>query len=596
MFTTARRSWPALALNAWAFQGKNCSSESPTDSFQPTSSGTLGHEDLTEPYAQKNSLWGLLGGAGAAKTRNVIGWAVAWWLMNPYDSSVTIVSTTKPMLRTRAWSEVETCYQLVPEPKIGHLVSSEMQWRASKGDAKHAIIGRAVDEGAIDKIAADIKGHHTKRQMIVIDEATAVKPAIWDAAFNLWFGSEDFMMIAVCNLNSWVHSAGKFFEPVKGVKSLQADTYEWETKPQYGNQTGVAVRFDALESPNITEGRVISPYLPTQEKVDAAIAKYGGDKSPLFWENVRGIPAPEGTIATVFNESTLIAGNAFGDPFHFESEPVVVGGFDPNGSFGGDKPAIRFALCGTIEDGGQGVVLLEPLEVSLDAASPVPHTYQLARGAIALCEQYKCPVSNLAVDCSGNNSGVADVIQQEKGDVIRIDFHSIASNDRQVSAEDPTLCSEKYRDKVTELWFTAALFFASGQVRGLDKETASDLVQRCWFGGSGSQKIWLEPKRRKPGDPRSSAGYKERIGHSPDDADCLTLTLEAARRIGIQIRRLGRTAEVAPNWKRISDNYAAVTEHVDYQPESPASENVEDWEAAYADMPQTAFERSIFGG
>jgi len=291
---------------------------------------------------------GFAGCAGSAKTRNVAGFACLWWLCRPDVSSVIFCSTTVKSLRKRGWAEVQAFYTGVPGERLGNFVDSRMIWQFRKGDDKHAIVGIAVEEGGLAKVADNIKGIHTERQMIVIDEATAIPPAIFDAATNMHAYPSEFLMVVIGNPRSRMDEMGKFCEPAMGWQSVSVDTDEWETKPQMDGQHGIVVRFDAEKSPNIVEGRLVSKHLPTKEKVEARRKALASENDPTYWSNDRGFWPPEGIIRTVFSETAITKHNGMGKHQFTGSRFEIIGAFDP-ARIGGDRRCLRFAALGEID-------------------------------------------------------------------------------------------------------------------------------------------------------------------------------------------------------------------------------------------------------
>jgi len=501
---------------------------------------------------------GFSGGAGTAKTHNIIGWAVNWWLCQPDKSSVILCSTTRAMLKKRGWAEVCACYAKLPQ-KIGNLVNSQMIWQAYPGEDKCAIFGKAVEEGSVNKVADDIKGIHTERQLIIVDEATGVREAIYAACSNLWSYPRDFKMVVIGNMVSWLDPMGKFCTPLNGRNSVTVDDDDWETVPNLDGKPGLVIHFDARKSPNIVEGKLVSRHLPTKEKVEAAITRAGSDTDPMVWANVFGFPPPEGILKVIFSEPMLHNGRAFDKPEKFTGRNMfVVGGCDPAYTAGGDRAIIRFATCGEIEGGGNIVSLGPPIILPLSATSEKKITFQLADRIQALCEKHKCPPANLAVD-SSSQPGLCDVLSQQWGDVIRVSGSERASENRQVSHEDSRFCCDVYKTKVTELWFTMAEFVHAEQLRGLDVETAHELIERCYLGGTDGQKLQVEPKQL----------FKKRLGHSPDSGDAATLVCEAARIRGLQIKKIGRTAVVDTKILERRNDFQDLFQSADYTEREP---------------------------
>lgn len=89
-------------------------------------------------------------------------------------------------------------------------------------------------------------------------------------------------------------------------------------------------------------------------------------------------------------------------------------------------------------------------------------------------------------------------------------------------------CDEEYGKKITELWMTWRQAIESEQVRELPEEIILEGTMREYYTVAGNKKD-VEPK----------ADLRERLGRSPDLADCFCIGLEGARQRGFVIERLG---------------------------------------------------------
>ncbi len=491
------------------------------------------------------------GCSGSAKTRNVAGFLAVWWLAAPHDSSVCFVSTTVKSLRRRGWAEIQRAKSMLAEP-FGNMVDSRTIWQSDLGNDRYAIIGRAVEEGSVSKVADDIKGVHTKRQAIAIDEATSVPEAIYDASANLYSYPEDFILVTMANPRHRLDAFGRFMEPLNGWLSVTVETEGWTAKPfeACGGMKPVVIRFDAEKSPNITEGRIVSTHLPTPTVVANARAHSGG-ASPHYWTNFRGFPPPEGLVKTVFSESALYKFDAFGR-FRFSGEAFqVIGGCDP--AYGGDRAVLRFAKVGVLQVDEQwmamrspleqpvqrwGIELMPPIILPVDAASKNPIHYQLAEQLKRECEsvdvgehRIECSPGSLGVDDSGAG-GLCDILNRTwSAAVMRVEFGGRPSEEP-CSLEDGRPACDVYKNKRAEMFFRARAALDSGQLKGMDAATALELCA-IEFDDVGKQKIVL----------MSKADYKAKMGESCDLADTVAIIMEVARRLGFRLAALGTTAE-----------------------------------------------------
>jgi hypothetical protein len=479
------------------------------------------------------------GCSNSCKTHNVAGFAAVWWMCHPRESSVLFCSTTIKMLRKRGWANIQMAYSAM-NPKYGNFVDSRMLWQASKGDDKHAIFGIAVQEGNVSKAAEDIKGLHTKRQMVVIDEAEGVAPAIFEACGNLYSYPEDFILTQLANPRSWLSDFGRFSEPLNGIKSVSIDDDEWETVPKLDGKPGICIRFDAEKSPNIVEGRLVSRHLPRKEKVEAARVNLGGINAPSYWSNFRGFWPPEGLSKAVFTESALLKFHAF-DSFSFTGKNYrIIGVFDP--AFGGgDRPTLRFAKLGEATIGDKlfpsAILAMPPKILPLDATSTNPIHYQLVEQVRRECEAIDCAPECLGVDATGEGGGLCDILARTwSPKIIRIEFGGKPSAEP-VSHEDCRLCCDVYLNKVTEMWFKARMAVDAEQLKGIDRETAQELVTRDF--DDSKVKIKLVSK----------VDYKKQFSKSPDLGDSIAMLPEVAKRFGFSLALVGETVHKWDDWK-----------------------------------------------
>jgi hypothetical protein len=447
-----------------------------------------------------------------------------------------------------------------------------MMWQATKGDDKHAIMGIAVEEGETTKVADNIKGVHTKRQLIIIDEATAVPPAITEATTNLYAYPREFIFIMMGNPRSRLDEFGKFMEPLNGWQSVSVEDEEWETTPKMDGTTGVCIRFDAEKSPNIVEGKIVSKHLPTKERVEMRKKAVGTENDPSYWSNERGFPPPEGLNKNVFSETMLQSHGAYNKHEFTGKDFRIIGALDPART-GGDRAALRFGKIGEIRGGEWGLQVGPPIIIKLNASSTNPIDYQITEQVARECgrvvslgpsadgDSYWCLPEHFGTDATGGGADLADIMQRTwSSKIMRIGFGESPSED-QCSHEDIRSASSVYRNKRAEMYFRAANAVKSGQLKGIDRETAKELVT-IEFDDS-KPKIVLMAKEE----------YRKKFGKSPDFSDCLVELLEVARRLGFRLAAVGETINKGKEFSEVvaktNDVYATVdySAEEDYDPE-----------------------------
>jgi hypothetical protein len=517
---------------------------------------------------------GIAGCANSAKTRNVAGFGCVYWLCAPEKSCYVMCSTTMKMLRKRGWAEIHNFYSAFRDRwgDFGNMVDSRTMWQHHAGDDKHAIFGLAVQEGDVNKASANIQGLHTFRQIVILDEAEEIPPAIWKAGANLYSypidSGGEFVLGAVANPRSRLSRFGRYIEPIGGWDSVSVETEEWESKAQLDGKKAMVVRLDFLKSPNVKADRTVSKHLPTKLRVknrmDALKAR-GAENDPDHWCYDRGFPPPEGLTKAVFTESLFTMHRAY-DLHQFNGENfIIIAAFD-QAFGGGDRPTLRFGALGDISTTKKGIEWMPPIEIAIDAqkVSERPVRYQLMDSIRKHCEAvqyrgqiYQCQKGNLGIDVTGEG-GLADICDQDwQGPpIIRIMFSGAPSEDP-CSHEDPRPAKEVHRNKRAEMYFRTQSALTSGQIRGVDKDTAAELctIEYYEFDDKG---------KRVPTTIQSKKDYKIKYTKSPDYADSGIMLTEVARLRGFRIVETGHTVTRSQEFDKTVEKASAVYVDIDY--------------------------------
>ena len=496
---------------------------------------------------------GVSGCSGAAKTRNAAGFAATWWLCAPHESSVILCSTTMKSLRKRGWAEIQNYAEALKKRNgdgYGNMVNSQTMWQNEKGDDRNAIFAIAVQEGDINKVAANIQGIHSRRQLVIIDEAEAVPAAIWKACANLYRypidAGGEFILIALANPRSRLSQFGRFIEPKGGWNTVTVEHEEWEGKPQLDGTTNThVIRFDFRKSPNVLSSKIVSKHLPTKASVNgrlASLAARGAENDPDHWCFDLGFPPPDGLLKTPFSESMLVKAGAFNQQQFSGADFRIIGACDP--AYTGDRPVVQFAALGRLNTGELGYEALEPIVLSLDATSQSPARYQLLDQIKFQCENvkyrghtYQCRPEDFAIDTTGD-AGLADIAQREWSLSVNRIMFSGSATDAPCSREDMRPAREVYANKRAEMYYQTRDAVETGQIKGLSKDTAAELCSLLEIvekaDGTVRPKKTLESKRE----------YKKRYQKSPDLADGLVMVTEVAQLKGMVVGARALTAQL----------------------------------------------------
>lgn len=455
----------------------------------------------------------LTGPGSAGKTLTAALYCLVWWMCDPMHSGVLLGSTTMRGLRQRIWSEVRKLFQMIPEKN-----RNENGWnmvenptpgiQLSRGNLKYGIFCVATDGGEDKRI-----GYHPERLLVIADELTGVPWNLIEDLTNLFTGKQEEQFIGLGNASSIFDSHGKMCEPADGWNSVDVNSSLWKTK-----RDGICLHIDGFKSPNVIEGREVYPFLITQNDINKTAKDYG-ENSPQMWRMRRGFWCPEGVVKSILSSSLIQKMRAM-ETAEWRGGIVFIAMLDPAFE-GGDRRILRFAKCGESNERGFFIEYGDIIHIKVDLKeSKEPIHYQIAHSVINECRGRGIDIENFAMDTTGEGGGLSSIIKEEWGTgFLEVEFGGKPSDDP-VGVNDPRACSDVYKNKVTELWYSFREAVMFGQVRGMDAETCIEFCNRLYM---VKDKIVVEPKSE----------MKERpFGRSPDLADAAVIGLHLARKRG----------------------------------------------------------------
>jgi len=494
------------------------------------------HDWTMEPFLVT---WGC-GACGKSNDTGAL--LVTDWIVDPYDTTTLVGSTTKDALRIRTWESVERYFALLQSNrefavpgKITQTGYSILNDRDSDDDplaqgAKAGIHGVALNDGG------KLQGAHSKYVRLIIDELATInnhdgKGGILETIDNLQI-APDFKFAALANPEGWLDPSSQYAIPVEGTDSVNVDTGCWRST------FGCFVRHhDGMKAPTVLDEAKAAefPYLIRKKHIEDALKRsHGNADSPRFWKMVRGFPVPTATGAPPVLDPAVAAQQHVMDPMDFDPGALIatVAGCDPAWTEGGDgachvRAFIRYDPFGRpILDFTNG---LTRLEIRTALLQSVPAVQQLSNQVVALHRvPYAAPFRYLAVDASANQ-GLADHLKIFAGaDCMPVNYSVRASDDPIRMSTEPEPASETIYDRGTESWCVLAEFCRAGMVRGLPAEAVRALTMRRYAVRKGTQTqmfpLRLEPKEQ----------FKVRFKKSPDEADaCALAALVAKERFGL---------------------------------------------------------------
>ena len=450
-----------------------------------------------------------IGPGSTAKSTDAAMCILLHWLSAPSETTCVVCSTTTAMLEKRIFGELVRYYSLIPNAP-GEYRKSSTSIILGDENSKNGIFGIAVLKGTVREALGNMIGLHNTYVGLVIDEMQATRKAAVEAATNLSSSGKEFVFLGMGNPESRHDPLGRYSEPKDGWGDLHPDTCGegWITK------YGWCEFFDGYQCPSVIEpnGREKYPFLLSSDAIQETIEKYGVD-SPQFWSQRRGFFPPEGIDRSLFSEG-LLAHHYCHMPAKWETDPIPVAGLDPAFSAMGDRCAIQFGLAGRMlvgdpPDVKHGILLTDTVVVKLELKSDLPLTFRIADSVIKECKARGVRPSGLGMDCTGAQSGLADLIEErwEPG-LYRVQFGGKASvlPAGGVPGEGER-GKDYYANRVTELWHVFFRFCRAGVVRGMGSELARELCSRQLM--ERLRPVQIEPKTI----------MKSRTGASPDLAD-----------------------------------------------------------------------------
>lgn len=471
---------------------------------------------------------GIMGHTRASKTFGTSHFAALDYIAAPQITATTMTTTKFDALKTRMWGDflraIESCAQKEFIQQIFKTTSTSNELTFKQRDKPHEdkflIQGVATDSG--DKTAGKVRGQHSDRRRILVDEAQDVSPAIFMAFLNA-MSAQDFIGALLTNPVEKISEFGEWVKPANGWESIHDTDLFWETS----KAGGVCLHLDGLQSPNIKAGKTIFPFLLTQQYVED-IRKNNGEDSLEWWMYVRGFFPPDGIVARIWPAGTIEKARA---PCEFDFQPEVWATLDA--AFDHDDCALNLFDGGRKRDGTPSARGKKSFKIQTKVgANALPKDYQIARECIRICKEYGVRPENFIMDETGNARGVLAIMRVEWSPKVQGIYYGGEATERPLRLNDPKPAKELVKYFVTELWFRASYLAHEGMICGLDaleKKTIEDLSSRRYIVKQfGNFKLMIAESKDE---------MKKRLTRSPDWGDSLC-------QIGELMVRKGMLSEV----------------------------------------------------
>lgn len=528
----------------------------------------------------------LLGCGSSGKTHSAAWISLVDYWCFPEITCVLVSSTDIRGLKKRVWGEIVDLWEKGVErfPKLaGHLLDSALAittdnledcepGQRKARDMRKGIFGvPCVQNGAFVGLSKFI-GIKQKRMRLVADEASMMGSTFLSAFANL-NKNEDFRAIVLGNPNDPLDPLGKAAEPKEGWTDDYLEptkTACWDTRFMNGR----AVNLVGLDSPNFDfppDKPTKYKYLISKEKIEETLSFFPKDSIEYYSQCVGTMKI--GTMAKrVLTRAECNRFKAQERAQWLNEDRTRI--YFVDAAYGGDRCVGGSAEFGLDVNGVQVLELQLPKIIPITVSKKIGKEDFGAEDQIALfvrqdCDEEQIPPSNMGHDSTGHGSLGTALAEHWSAETHPIDSGG-APTPRPVSADlkvldeetgmmRPKLCNEHFDRLVSEFNFMFRLAVLSGQIRGLPDECMEEFCARRWDRVK-DDKYWVEPKDKPHQDPRK-AGFKQRMGRSPDMADWAAGILEMARRKGFVIASVGKE----PAKKKVDDWYSKEAKRLEDQ-------------------------------
>ena len=488
------------------------------------------------------SVTGLAGGTDSGKSYDMAAWALVNWFVDPLNTMVIVVSTSKIDAKQRIWAALVKMYREAHAVGIaaGRLIESMdiIKLSDEEGKAIDASVG-VSDASSIMLLAAGdeykddaqkrLQGKKNRRIALVIDELQDCSSSVINEAIWGFKGAQELHVVGAGNPSSIFDPHGKFCEPIKGWMSVDEETPNWKIK--VAGIEGLALRFDSeKDNPNqqsFDKGKGLRyPFLPKPN--DVAIAKKElGDLNPQFWRKFRGFwPPADADDCTIVSDVLLARHGALDKPI-WDGTPKDIAGIDPSYTEGGDRFVFSHMKWGKLISGKWAIALEKQYVLNRRAGSQEDFQYEMIQQIHDLSIKLGIPNQWMGVDASAG--GIFWSIGERE--LLR-GWHAVsfagAASDLPVSAQyamrnevtgKPQVGKELFHNMSSELCFVSRYFLECEQLKGVTPDLAWEMTQRKYV--RRTRKIIIESK----------TDMKKRIGKSPDLFDSFSVGLFVARKV-----------------------------------------------------------------
>lgn len=489
------------------------------------------------------------------------------WIRDPANTSVRIVGPSEDHLESNLFSHLVDLHSSASLPMPGTV--GELFIGLNRRNQLSSIKGLVIPKGE-NKKAGRLQGIKRKqrtkphplfgpmtRLFIFIDEVENVPGGIWGDVDNVISNVQEsgetsgFKIFAAYNPKDQSNHVAVLAEPPFGWETFDLNQhYRWTSIRGWE-----VLRLDGEKCENVVQDRIIYPGLQTRTGLEVIARNSGGRESPGYLSMGRGAYPHQGAVMQIVPDALWqkMRGEFI---WYDNSQPVagadlaLMGGDAAIWTLGkwGKVTGIKFPP--TLEhptghkfmfrDRNNNSIVRFGLQADQQFVVPKGDTVEMKNRLIELNRKAGVKGEFFSCDRTGVGAGVADLMKNEWSSLIHDVNYSSGASEGKLMQEDTYTCAEQFDRMNTELWFALRSW---GEFQYFLINPAMEVVKL---------KPQIVQRRFRSSGKKSNAESKQEYisrmpnGESPNEADSLTLFVNAARKGSGQIlsMRLDDSGEI----------------------------------------------------
>lgn len=460
---------------------------------------------------------------------------------DPEYTCVKVASATGTHAKTNVFAHIKTLHAQASIPMAGERMQFSItspragnEPQDQERDDKQGIHLMTVQDG--EDASASVRGFHTyprltphptfgthSRIRVIVDEAEGVPWGIWEGVDNILSSrtdQESIKVVAATNPKNKNCPFGQRAEPEGGWDQVSVEVSErWESRMGW-----TVCRLDAARCENVEQRRDV--YGGLQSWIGYRDYLVKGDQSPEYYCMARGWWPVDGIASVVIPENYVSSARG---TLSFVGPVLWALTLDP--AFEGDDDAMAAAARVGDAKGWTDMAgkyhEFDKVRVAIQLEQLFPlkkgRTEAMGEQMIRLANQLKVNPSMMAVDRTGNGTGIHDYLRYRFGDAVMGLMFGEAATEKKVLLEDLKRACDEYDGLVTELYFATRKFLEFGYMKispGVRLERLLPELSGRQYRIGSKGKVRVESKKE----------YKHRGNRkSPDEADAVTIMVHLVR-------------------------------------------------------------------